>query len=571
MITFLKNALTQHKKLCASTLFMVTALKTSALAPALILGAVIDGLGSETLDSAATLTLLVTSLFGAVILQSIVNPIQTYCLARLVQQTVKEQAIRWCHALLGKTFDAFNSLSLGPLIKSLDRGISAHEQLLSFFVTVAFPLLIETCLVAIVFVYKGGVTLFTGLVITSVVYLGVCHRLIQWRRPHIDQANTAEDVLAGKLFSTFNAGKSIKLENAISSACEPLNRAFDHYAAAAIKVASSAAVLSSAKILFIGLSTAVLLAWGVSDQLTGAPQLTIGELVAVVSLAGGFLANVSGVAEAYRLADQFYADKYRLQQMLDLAEVGSATPSPLLPHRAPHTLSLPAGTLDGGILVLTEGLSFSSHESVAIVGASGAGKSTLLESLAGVRMATGASALLNGLALSALGAEQQLEALRYCPQAPEFLPGPFDHAVLYGRQRNPTLDAAIDKLMLGHLSQASCVHDGASQLSGGEAKRLSLLRLINRPGLFNLFDEPTASLDRPSAESTWDLLFSTFAGLGLICVTHDLDALKRFDRIVLVDQGRVAAQGTWQCIKPLLESFDSKPLAALLEPHTGKR
>ncbi|MCY1456532.1 Macrolide export ATP-binding/permease protein MacB [compost metagenome] len=83
----------------------------------------------------------------------------------------------------------------------------------------------------------------------------------------------------------------------------------------------------------------------------------------------------------------------------------------------------------------------------------------------------------------------------------------------------------------------------AESISGGEARRLTLLRLLNQPGEFNFFDEPTAGLDAASAERTWDLLFEAFKGRGLICVTHDQSALSRFDRVITLSEGRIISQG----------------------------
>ncbi|MNC53765.1 Energy-coupling factor transporter ATP-binding protein EcfA2 [compost metagenome] len=82
----------------------------------------------------------------------------------------------------------------------------------------------------------------------------------------------------------------------------------------------------------------------------------------------------------------------------------------------------------------------------------------------------------------------------------------------------------------------------AESISGGEARRLTLLRVLNQPGEFNFFDEPTAGLDAGSAERTWDLLFEAFQGRGLICVTHDQSALSRFDRVITLSEGRIVSQ-----------------------------
>lgn len=94
-------------------------------------------------------------------------------------------------------------------------------------------------------------------------------------------------------------------------------------------------------------------------------------------------------------------------------------------------------------------------------------------------------------------------------------------------------------------------------ISGGEAKRLSLLRLINRPSDFNLFDEPTASLDKEMGSKVWEVIFSSFNRRGLICATHDLAALPSFDRVIVIRQGKVIADGHWcelETVSPVAET-----------------
>jgi ATP-binding cassette subfamily B protein len=142
--------------------------------------------------------------------------------------------------------------------------------------------------------------------------------------------------------------------------------------------------------------------------------------------------------------------------------------------------------------------------------------------------------------------DKYLGRVRYCPQHPTFLEGAFQHSVLFGREISPSVRSATDALKLRDLVENRSIAEGARNISGGEAKRLSLLRLINRPGDFNLFDEPTASLDKEMGSKVWEVIFSSFNRRGLICATHDLAALPSFDRVIVIKQGKVIADGHWR-------------------------
>ncbi|WVV47047.1 hypothetical protein THH46_18375 [Pseudomonas sp. NA13] len=111
------------------------------------------------------------------------------------------------------------------------------------------------------------------------IYLAATHQIIKWRRKHIDAVNEQEDELSAHLYNTLNAGKIIKLETAIPTALRPLNAAFGRYANAAVTTASSGGLLSTAKILFVSLST--------GDCSTGASRINF-RLIPV-SVSGSWL------------------------------------------------------------------------------------------------------------------------------------------------------------------------------------------------------------------------------------------------------------------------------------------
>ncbi|VVO18608.1 ATP-binding cassette domain-containing protein [Pseudomonas fluorescens] len=546
MQTLIKTACKKHATLLASTITTIIVLKLIALAPPLLLGKVVDALNSDSHTTLNTLLTLIAGFALAGCIQAIINPLQVFLLSRLVQQIVMNASIDWMAELMRKEFCHFDSWRIGHIIKSVERGITAHEQLLTFFVTVGIPMCLEFLIVGGVFLYMGGTGIFLALTGIGIVYLFVAHKIIRWRRKHIDAVNEQEDELSAIVFNTLTAGKSIKLERAEHTATQPLNRAFAQYANAAVTVTSSGGFLSAAKILFVSLSTAGLLGWGVFDQLSGEPSISVGQLVAIFSIAGSFLLNITALTEGYRVLDQFLADQQRLQQLLALPNFDHDNRHVEITSRHASTMVLaPCVVTDNRAvrLSITNAITFKQGQSVAITGPSGAGKTTLLETLAGLNASVRSQLSIDGLPVSRLSALTHLSCLRYCPQSPQFLEGTFDRSVLFGIDPSPHLQQAIQRLNLEDIVSRRNLSENAANISGGEAKRLSLLRLINRPGHFNLFDEPSASIEPKLATPVWDLLFDTFAERGLICVTHDIRHLYRFDRVIVMQDGAIIDDG----------------------------
>ena len=548
MKTLIKSACKNHSTLLTSTTIAIIALKVIALIPPLLLGKIIDILGSEAPSPLSTLLYLTTAFTLAGCIQALINPLQTVFLSKLVQQVVKDASIHWISQLMRKEFLQFSAWRIGHFIKSVERGITAHEQLLTFFVTIGFPLCLEFLIVAGAFIYMGGAGIFFAMASLGIVYLFVAHRIIRWRRKHIDAVNEQEDELSAVLFNTLSSAKTIKLERAEHTATAPLNHAFKRYAGAAVTVASSGGVLSGVKTLFVSVSMGGLLAWGVLDQLSGEPSISVGQLVATFSIAGSFLLNITALTEGYRVLDQFLADQRRFQHLLSLPNFDDDTRGADLNPLAPSTLVLgPVVVRDNEAvrLSINNRIAFTQGQSVAIIGPSGAGKSTLLEALAGLNVLAREQLSIDEVALSRLNAQTHLTLVRYCPQSPQFLEGIFARAVLFGITPSPGLKHAIQQLKLEEVVSERCLTENASNISGGEAKRLSLLRLINRPGRFNLFDEPSASIEPKLTTPVWDLLFATFTKRGLICVTHDVEHLHRFDRVIVMHDGSIVDDGPW--------------------------
>lgn len=518
-------------------------LKVATVVPALVLADIIDGLSAS---SASTQRLLGVFLC-LIAIQALLIPVQAWSLARLCQARVKQLSMRWCRTLLDKRFEAYGQLHGGTLVKVLDRGITAQERWLGFLIGSAWPVLAESVVLVTLFVYLGASMVLLGLVPLSMGYLWANGRLVRWRRPHIEAVNEREDELAEQWVDTFASASMVKLERAEEAAMRPVDQTLADYAHAATRVACSGGWVQGLRVLYIGLGSGGLLMWGMHDQALASPHLSLGELVALFTLVGGLLAGITQAAEAWRLLDQFRLDRRKLEHWLQLPSFG-----PTIVDQAPP--SVESGlriapcqwhTCTTLQLQLDEALVLRPGERVALIGPSGCGKSTLLQALAGTIHPLREQVYLNGRNLASLDAHEHFRRIRLCAQDAQFVPGPLQRSVLLGhahdrRQIERWLERmGLDKAWYGRELDAR-----ADSLSGGEARRLTLLRILNRPGEFNLFDEPTSGLDADTAACTWDIVFEALQGRGLVCATHDLSALGRFDRVIEMHEGRIVSQ-TW--------------------------
>ncbi len=188
-------------------------------------------------------------------------------------------------------------------------------------------------------------------------------------------------------------------------------------------------------------------------------------------------------------------------------------------------------------------------EFVAIVGSSGSGKSTMLHMIGGVDRPTSGTVYLNGQEVFARS-DEQLAVFR---RREVGLVYQFYNLVpVLDVVENMTLPVLLDgrpvnqkrlENMLHVLGLEGREHHLPNQLSGGQQQRVAVGRaLMNSPAIV-LADEPTGNLDTKNSAEIMALLRKSNAQLGqtLIVITHDEDIALSADRVVTIEDGRVAS------------------------------
>lgn len=187
-------------------------------------------------------------------------------------------------------------------------------------------------------------------------------------------------------------------------------------------------------------------------------------------------------------------------------------------------------------------------EFLAIVGSSGSGKSTLLHLIGGVDRPTSGTVLLNGEDIYAR-ADEQLAIFRR--REVGLIYQFYNLIPVLNVIENITLPVALDgrnvneerlgKLILS-LGLEGREHHLPNQLSGGQQQRVAIGRaLMNAPALV-LADEPTGNLDSRNSRQIMALLQASNREMGqtLIVITHDEDIALAADRIISIEDGRIA-------------------------------
>jgi ATP-binding cassette, subfamily B, bacterial len=190
-------------------------------------------------------------------------------------------------------------------------------------------------------------------------------------------------------------------------------------------------------------------------------------------------------------------------------------------------------------------------EMVALVGLTGAGKTTLVSLIPRFYHATTGRVVIDDVDVRQYRLQSLREKIAIVLQEPVLFAGTIADNLRYGRldATDEDVEAAaraahahefIARMAKGY--ETSIAEAGGS-LSGGERQRLSVARAIIKNGPVLILDEPTSSLDAISEEIVFGALRRLRAGRTTIVIAHRLSTVRDADCILVLDGGRIAAQG----------------------------
>jgi ATP-binding cassette subfamily B protein len=315
--------------------------------------------------------------------------------------------------------------------------------------------------------------------------------------------------------------------------------------------------LRMAHALTVVVMTLALLVWAVSLWRRG--EATPGDVVLICTLGLSLLSATRDLAVALVDVTQHWA------------RLGEALGVLLSPHEfSDHPDAAPLSV--GGARITVQGISFGypganpifdglsfeipPGQKVGIVGESGAGKSTLAALLQRFYLVQGGRILIDGQDIARATDSSLREAIAVVPQDTALFNRTLAENIRYGRPD------ATDEEVLEAAAAAQCrsfmdalpeglntiVGDRGVKLSGGQRQRIAIARAFLRDAPLLLLDEATSSLDGESEEAVRRALDQLIQGRTVIAIAHRLSTLRNFDRIIVLEGGKVIEDGAPQLL-----------------------
>ena len=199
-------------------------------------------------------------------------------------------------------------------------------------------------------------------------------------------------------------------------------------------------------------------------------------------------------------------------------------------------------------------LSFAVGDKTALVGRNGAGKTTLIKLLCRLYEPTSGYITLNGIDIRKYNYKEYTQAFSVVFQDFHLFSLPLDENIAAGT----TIDEAALQSSLAKVGLTDRVqqppqgvrtrlynNNGSGvDLSGGEAQRTAIARALYKDAPFVILDEPTAALDPIAEAEIYEQFSQMIAGKTAVYISHRMSSCKFCDRIIVLDHGRIAEDGT---------------------------
>jgi ABC-type multidrug transport system fused ATPase/permease subunit len=298
--------------------------------------------------------------------------------------------------------------------------------------------------------------------------------------------------------------------------------------------------------------TAAVLALGGWHVLRG--TLSIGELLVVIAYLGAVYGPLSSISHTIGELQISVASARRAYETLNLEPESKDRPGAIKAHRLRGYVRFDQVSFayEKGKPVLKD-VSFEVQPGrmMAIVGLTGAGKTTLVSLIPRFFDPERGTISIDGIDIREMTLQSLREQVSLMLQEPILFSSSVEENIRYGR-----LDATHDEVIeAAKAAQAhefitempeqykSLLGEAGSQLSGGERQRISIARALLKDAPILILDEPTSSLDSRAEGRFLDALSKLVEGRTTIVIAHRLSTIRDADKIVVLDGGRIVAEG----------------------------
>jgi len=441
----------------------------------------------------------------------------------------------------------------GAITKVVERGTKSIDTMLYFLLFNIAPTILELAMVIGIFWTRYGIWLVAGTLVMVVVYIAFTRWVTDWRAKLREQMNNLDTGAVAHAVDSLLNFETVKYFNAEGREAARYDKAVSAYADAAVTSENSLAWLNIGQALITNLMMGAGLALVVFGWADG--RLTPGDVVLVSTLLAQLFRPLDLLGMVYRTIRQGVIDMGSMFDLIDTdAEVKDAAGAPPLVVDKGHVRfeGVHFGYEPSREILKGIDLDIPPGATVAVVGPSGAGKSTLARLMYRFYDLTGGRITIDGQDIAQVQQATLRAAIGIVPQDTVLFNDTIGYNIAYGRQGatpGEVADAARGAAIAGFIQSLpegfeTRVGERGLKLSGGEKQRVAIARTLVKDPPILILDEATSALDSRTEADIQATLEAIEHGRTTIVIAHRLSTVVHADRIIVLEAGRVAEQGT---------------------------
>ena len=528
--------------------------KAASVSGPFLLKHIVDGLSEDPTASLLLVPVALIAAYGfARFSMIILGEIRDTVFGRVTERAMRRIGLQVFEHVHGLDLDFHLNRRTGGLARDIERGTNGISFLMRFFVFNIAPTLIEIGLVIGLLMYNYGAAFAVITLLSVVLYIIFSMITTDWRTQFVREANSADNEASTRAIDSLLNYETVKYFTNEAFEAQRYDQSLRRWEIARRKNRLSLLSLNAGQGLIITTAmTAMMMlaAFRVTEQ-----TMTIGDFVLINAFMMQLFIPLNFLGFVYR---EIKGSMANIENMFALMDLQS---------KVPTDSDAPELQIRGGSVVfdnvsfeyqpqrpIINSVSFTIEpgQKVAIVGASGAGKSSLVKLLFRFYDPSGGALRIDGQDISRVDLQSLRRAIGIVPQDTVLFNDSILENIRYG---NPTSSEAevYRALELAHLKDFvdklpegvnTKVGERGLKLSGGEKQRVAIARtILKRPPIL-VFDEATSSLDSQSERSILAALQEISEGHSSMVIAHRLSTIVDADKILVLDQGAIAEQGT---------------------------
>ncbi|MDR2838559.1 MAG: ABC transporter ATP-binding protein/permease [Azonexus sp.] len=494
--------------------------------------------------------LLLGGLLGAALLAWILGWIRTYILALVSERMGRDLRTQTYEHLLGLSLEYFGGKRTGDLMARIGSETDRINVFLSLdLLNFATDVLMIAMTAVILFSINPWLALVTLLPLPVIGWL--IHVVREKLRTGFEKIDRVWAEVTNVLADTIPGIRVVKAFAQEKREGERFRLANEHNLAMNDKLNKTWSLFSPTVTLLTEIGLLVVWVFGIWQIARG--DSTVGVLTAFLAYIGRFYTRLDSMSRIVSATQRAASSTKRIFDILDHV---SSVPEPVKPVHLPrvsgHLELKQTGFRYGTRAVIKDvDLVIEPGEMIGLVGHSGSGKSTLVNLICRFYDVSEGQVLIDGVDVRALPVAEFHRHIGLVLQEPFLFFGTIADNIAYGKpaaSRAEIIAAARAAhahefiLRLPH-GYDSLVGERGQGLSGGERQRISIARALLIDPRILILDEATSAVDTETEKEIQKALDNLVKGRTTIAIAHRLSTLRKADRLVVMDRGRIVETG----------------------------